>query len=244
MSIKAKLRLSNNHEHVVKLRQQLEKARIVHREENILKQKAFWAKPENRLAQKERITLNHSTPEYKAQARQRMLKQHQNPEFVLAQKRSTIKNIGKKRTLECRKKLSEQKIGDKNPTKRPEVKDKISKALKGNSNWQNSKHRPNNGEQLLFNLINTITNDYRYNQDEKYFQLKNRIKLPDFYSITSSKVIEYFGVYWHKDPNEENTLIAEFAEIGVDCLIIWDYEMKNVNKVVQKIKLFITKGEK
>ena len=49
-------------------------------------------------------------------------------------------------------------------------------------------------------------------------------KNPDFIAPPFSrrkKVLEVFGDYWHA-ADEESALIAEYAEVGVECLVIWE----------------------
>lgn len=70
----------------------------------------------------------------------------------------------------------------------------------------------------------------RRTSDGKFFvNLPNgRIKNPDFVVLPfgSRKVVEVFGSYWHP-AEEEATLTALYKEAGYECLVVWDYELKD-----------------
>jgi len=62
---------------------------------------------------------------------------------------------------------------------------------------------------------------------------KRKIRYPDFKIIGQNKVIEIFGIYYHdilpvkngeKTENPKN-IIKEYKEIGIDCLVFWEYEI-------------------
>jgi hypothetical protein len=66
-----------------------------------------------------------------------------------------------------------------------------------------------------------------------------------------TKVIEAFGDYWHskmftgKAPfDHEQELISAFAEIGIQCLVIWESEVKeDPGAVAQRLVEFLTRQE-
>jgi len=60
---------------------------------------------------------------------------------------------------------------------------------------------------------------------------------PDFININGAKqVIEIYGEYWHHD--DGSLRIQKFAEAGYECLIIWESEFKDTEKMLQKVKGF------
>ena len=59
---------------------------------------------------------------------------------------------------------------------------------------------------------------------------------PDFYN-GEDKVIEMFGDYWHKGENPQDR-IDFFNERGYSCLVIWESDLKNIDKVLQRIISF------
>jgi G:T-mismatch repair DNA endonuclease (very short patch repair protein) len=57
------------------------------------------------------------------------------------------------------------------------------------------------------------------------------------------KLIELFGDYWHNkkhfpQSNDEQSLSQHYKKYGFKCLIIWEKELKNSEKVIQKIREF------
>ena len=76
-------------------------------------------------------------------------------------------------------------------------------------------------------------------------------KNPDFVNHSNKKIIEHFGDWWHGvryrsgayndyDSNEIHAQkrIDHFKSYGYECLIIWENELKNMSKVIEKILEF------
>ncbi len=62
---------------------------------------------------------------------------------------------------------------------------------------------------------------------------------PDFVNKDKKKIIEMFGSYWHnqrKDLDKER--LETYSKYGYEYLVIWDYELKDIEKVKEKIKKF------
>ena len=143
-------------------------------------------------------------------------------------------------------------VGDKNPAKRPEVRRKIALAVGPTSkqHWQDpefvrkqvrARSKPKNKfETNVENVLNGLcSGEYPFVGDGKFFI---GTKNPDFVNISQKKVIEAYGGYWHK-PEEEQQRIGLFAEEGYQTLVIWDYELKDMDKLKEKIlKFHIRKG--
>ena len=92
--------------------------------------------------------------------------------------------------------------------------------------------RPNKFEVKVGNLLNEL-----YPMEFEYTGNGSKIiggMSPDFTSTKDSYVIEAYGDYWHMNDNPQNR-IDRFREVGFDCLIIWESELKDTNKLVQKI---------
>lgn len=94
--------------------------------------------------------------------------------------------------------------------------------------------------------IDKITGDkVRYvGLKDFWLKLDGKNKNPDFKVIGQRKIIEVFGDYWHRndDPSE---LIYQYGQIGYQCLVIWEYEIKNsLEEVKEKIENFISIWEK
>ena len=96
--------------------------------------------------------------------------------------------------------------------------------------------RPNKPEVQLINLLASYQLPFKYVGDGTC--LIGR-KSPDFINTNGKKqVIELFGNYWHKGENP-NKRIQTFAEYGFQTIIIWEDELREPNKVLDKIREFI-----
>lgn len=164
---------------------------------------------------------------------------------------------GKKQSEEVIKKRAESSKGRKSPmdgkhhTKK--AKEKISKAsLKL---WKSPLHRekvfkkmsltmkirPNKPETIVLNILTDLyPSEWKYTGD---FSFMINGKNPDFTNINGQKkLIELFGDYWHKGENPQDR-IDTFKPFGYDTLVIWESELKDINKVKNKIMKF-NKGYK
>lgn len=101
--------------------------------------------------------------------------------------------------------------------------------------------KPNRKEIKLNNLLCSLfPNEYKYVGDGQFFLAG---KCPDFININGQKkIIELFGDFWHSKEitgrdreKEEQQRINLFAKYGYKTLIIWERELKNLEKVKQKI---------
>lgn len=99
--------------------------------------------------------------------------------------------------------------------------------------------KPNKVEIKLSNFLeNIIPRVFCYNGD---FRLGISIggKIPDFVNMNSRKqVIELFGDYWHKGENPEDK-VNHYAKYHYDCLVIWEAELGNREKLKDKILSYI-----
>jgi len=128
------------------------------------------------------------------------------------------------------------------------TKNKISKA--SIKNWTNPVYRdkviklsnlgmhlrPNTPEKILHKLL---PKSFKY-VGNKNFRI-DRYN-PDFVDLKQKKIIELFGDYWHNlDSYKERDKrkLKIYKEYGYKTLIIWQRELKNINKVINKIKRFI-----
>ena len=110
-------------------------------------------------------------------------------------------------------------------------------------NWLRKRKPPNKSEKLLIKLIGDNKFPFKYVGNYSYFVGK---KNPDFIGLNDhkDKIIELFGGYWHTK-RVRNFHRMEWGrklfynKHSYDCLIIWDHELKNLDKVKQKIENFI-----
>ena len=158
--------------------------------------------------------------------------------------------FGKKRPLSVRRKISKGRIGKysgKNHPmfgiKRPEW----SKLMK--QSWKNKLFREQRVKSFL--TKNTL------NKAEKYLNhLFNKLNLkyifvgngklildglcPDFVDTKNKKIIELYGEYWHR-PNkriQDKRRISIYKKYGYKTLIIWYNELKNLDRLINKIVTF------
>lgn len=111
------------------------------------------------------------------------------------------------------------------------------------------KAKPNKSELQLEPLIQTARpNEFKYNGG---FELGISLggKIPDWVNCNGKKeVIEYFGQVWHSPlftfreglPYHQTYkgTIEHYKKYGWKCLIIWEPELKEPKKIVEKIKNF------
>lgn len=98
--------------------------------------------------------------------------------------------------------------------------------------------RPNKSEVALAKIIERNRLPYRYTGDGSVW-IGGRN--PDFINVNGKKqLIELFGEHWHPifDVAEKVNLYKEY---GFDCLIIWEEELKDEEKLVKKLKKFARK---
>lgn len=104
--------------------------------------------------------------------------------------------------------------------------------------------KPNRPEKRLRYLLEALfPGEYRYVGDGKvWINGKN----PDFINVNGQKkIIELFGTYWHSKRctginNTEHRRQREaiFAKYGYRTLIVWQWELENIQRLKGKIKKF------
>jgi very-short-patch-repair endonuclease len=72
---------------------------------------------------------------------------------------------------------------------------------------------------------------------EDKFVLK--YKNPDFLVKGQKKVIEFNGTYWHRNDYPDEIWHEAWAGIGYQVLIIWEHELKDIDRVLGRIGEFI-----
>jgi hypothetical protein len=104
--------------------------------------------------------------------------------------------------------------------------------------------KPNKAEFYTDSLIQTARpTDFIYSGNGEIFIGG---KCPDWFNVNGKKqVIELFGNYFHSKlvtgrtkKQEEKQRINHFAKYGYQTLIIWESELKNPDKLTQKIQNF------
>jgi G:T-mismatch repair DNA endonuclease (very short patch repair protein) len=122
--------------------------------------------------------------------------------------------------------------------------------IAGKKRWQNPRYRekqltamfkgldikPNKPEQLLNKLLQELfPNEYKYVGDGSVII---GYKNPDFINVNGQKkIIELYGDYWHRNDNPQKR-IDLFSKHGYQTLIIWEHELKDIEKLRTKLERF------
>jgi very-short-patch-repair endonuclease len=101
--------------------------------------------------------------------------------------------------------------------------------------------KPNKPETLLGNMLNVLfPKEYKFVGDGKVIISGFN---PDFINCNGQKkVIELFGDYWHRNTQKkDNRRLKEYKELGYETLIIWEHELKDIDKLTNRLMEFNNK---
>lgn len=98
----------------------------------------------------------------------------------------------------------------------------------------------NKSEKLLNKvLLKILPREYKYIGNGKIFIDG---LCPDFINSNGQKkIIELYGTYWHnkvETKKRDKRRLKTYAKYGYKTLIIWEHELKNLEKVKEKIVIF------
>jgi len=161
--------------------------------------------------------------------------------------------FGKNRSLATKKKISDTRIkrfqtGEIDRTQYTYKKPEWSKQMK--ENWKNKDFRQlmisksirsqkkslNKCESLLFSVL---PNNFVYSGDGS--TIIDGFN-PDFIDKRKKLIIEHYGDYWHNLPEwkeRDKRRLVSYKNAGYKLLVVWEHELKNLNKVKEKINNFI-----
>jgi len=134
--------------------------------------------------------------------------------------------------IRCKKHEQEHRKGIQRPNHR----------LLMNKLWLDKSYRdkvlrdikPNNPEKILIKLLDKT--NFRYVGNYRFWINKFN---PDFIDRKNKKIIELFGDYWHRNTKQKDKIrLKVYKKNGYKTLIIWQHELKDLNKVINKIKKF------
>lgn len=162
-------------------------------------------------------------------------------------------NKGRPKSEETKRKLSLALLGNPRSEASRLKQSKTYKLLWANSEYRERigklisegiHQRPNKPEQQLIDIIERERFPFLYTGDGSFTIHGFR---PDFVQCNGKKqIIELFGDYWHNNENivwhqTELGRIMAYNQFGYKTLIIWEHELQDEPKVIEKIKLFMGK---
>jgi len=161
----------------------------------------------------------------------------------VAQKRVWADEDYKKRRIEKRKtlpyKITPKRLEDKkrlrNQWKNKESREMLLKGLS---------LRPNKPEKIVIKLVRENDLPFNYVGNGKvWFYGENHVFNPDFLSKNPKHIIEVFGDYWHNLPRNKKKDVERlktYEGYGYKTLVIWEHELKDLDRVLHKIRGFIS----
>jgi len=141
-----------------------------------------------------------------------------------------------RKTLEKLSKITSERIAS-DPKYREFCRHGGAKAIRS------ARKKPNRKEQNLVEIIEQNGFPFKYTGDGSF--IINGF-IPDFVECNGHKlVIELFGDYWHTRKEipyhqTEQGRIEAYSQFGYKTLIIWEHELDNPPRVVEKIEQFIS----
>ena len=101
---------------------------------------------------------------------------------------------------------------------------------------------PNKPERFMIKIIDENNLPFNYVGNSRFWiKGKNQYHNPDFINKKLKLIIEIFGKYWHDNPKSilrDKQKFLDYSEKGYKTLVVWDYELKNPNFILNKIKRF------
>jgi len=101
---------------------------------------------------------------------------------------------------------------------------------------------PNKPEQKVLNVLKNKSSNFRYTGDGSFWiSSKGKNFNPDFTDNKNKKIIEVFGIYWHKliyprEPHREELdklRIQAYKSRSYEVLIVWDIDKDIKKKVLE-----------
>lgn len=170
----------------------------------------------------------------KEKIRRKQLGKKYTPETNIKKGRAGVLNpfYGRTHSAETRRKLSMQareRMSD------PDFKTRLFEKIAASQ-----RRKPNKAEVQLLDLLNKqFPGEWKYVGDGSL--IINGLN-PDFVNINGKKnLIELFGTYWHRDVKKrswnytEPGRVAAFKQMGFRCLVIWDKELSDKERLVRKL---------
>lgn len=197
--------------------------------------------------EKMRVSWQHRSS-FTLETRQKMAEAHKGLTFSPEHRHNiSLARKGTHWSPEQRQKMSVGRMGGANPfyghsqtAKHREIVSPLMRELRL-ANWQDSdyvarqmkamRQHPNRVEMRLAEIISPL--GFRYVGDG---HLVVGGKCPDFWN-GDHKLIELFGDYWHQG-EDPDIRIRLFRDVGYACLVIWEHELRDTDKVQSRVREF------
>ena len=155
---------------------------------------------------------------------------------------------GKHHTQEALRKIGDASRGDKCSMRRPEVARKQGNSMR--KRWSDPEYKkqtvrailkgmgkkPNKAEAKLEDLLTQHNLLFRFVGDG---QIIIGGMCPDYANYNGDKqLIELYGDYWHKGDDPQDRIDA-FKKYGYDCLVVWEHELRDENKVLNRVRDYL-----
>jgi hypothetical protein len=226
--------------------------------------KLVWSIPDNKVRFVKTMQDANARPEVKAKHSKIAKEQRKNPVYVAKLSKSAKEAYASpkyKNNIHELYSQPESILIRSNATKRNWEDEKyrekqIKRFIKqwADPNWKNrqvklalegNNIKPNKPETLLNNILDELyPGDWKYTGDGSF--IIDGLN-PDFVNVNGKKqIIELFGDWWHSDKKVENKWrsseegrIETFSQYGYRCLVIWERELKEPEKVKTRVAEFV-----
>lgn len=221
------------------------------RKRNSNRLKAFWQNPDS----KKRMLRKYHKPGYHRRRSEAAKKTWQDPKIRKRRVIGILKSMKKAAKTKAKNfpdgKIPSLSIGLKKRWKSKENRKTQSKKLKAawidetkgrnlrnglyksGPRWRIGMTKP---EKELYNLLKDIGYSYKWTGGGKGRVLSY---VPDFMHTRFKCIIEMYGTYWHKkNDSSDRRRIREIRKEGYRVLVVWDFELKNKQKLEKKLRRF------
>lgn len=159
--------------------------------------------------------------------------------------KNSSRMLGKKHDFQTIEKMKVSNSGENNGFYgKRHSKETIEKILKTQlKRWRenpNFKNKKNKIELKLENILNELfPKEYKFVGNCKFWIERFN---PDFINCNGQKkIIELFGDYWHNLPEykeRDKKRLRTYSKYGYKTLVIWEHELRDLEKIKNKIKEF------
>jgi len=216
------------------------------------KQQKIFNSFEFKKRHRQAVKKVQNLPEVKRKHSEAMQRKWEEPAYRLKQQRvQSLSGVKEKRRRVALIVMNHPKIKEKCRCAQIRPKTRAKHRYAGIKRWQDPTYqekqrkaqnrKPNKAELELEMLLNQhFPNQFKYVGD---FQFWVGNFNPDFVNVNGQKlIIELFGDYWHTIDGSQirdQQRLTTYKQYGFRTLVIWEHELKELEKVVEKLVTFI-----